>query len=971
MRLKRTMAVFLAFLIVCCMLPSAAVAEEDDVLLIWRRETPVTPDIRAVEAVFDNGHRQTEHYICYTPGGNAKPTLAYGTNIREKMEFPVAAEQAAGRVLAGVNGDYFVMATGMPLGIILHKGELISTDAGNAAFGFLEDGSAILGMPDLHITLDSGSVSCSVDSVNKNYKSGQFCLYTSAWGEQVPLSADYRCMELIPEEGGELSLGGELHCFAGPVRAPEAVLPLEEGKLFLCYSGPDEAWQATGLDNTEPGEMLTLTVHAADERFESCREAMGCLYPLLLAGVVLPDLDDIDKNLAPRTAIGIREDGSILIYTADGRQSGYAVGLTLREVAVRLKELGCVDAGALDGGASTVMACQLPGEENCTVRNAPSLGKLRETPQFLLLTAPYEEPGPLEAIAITGEAKVMLAGGCCLLSTGGCDGSGAPVALRDVQWTSDTGSIDGNGFFTAPDRPCEATITARSGSIEDRFTLPVISQPDEIRIVTEENGKEIRQLRVLPGTETNLSAKALWSGMEVCAADEQFEWELEGEAGSIDGSGLFTASGNAAVGEVSVSCGDAVCSLKIMVTDSVICAEDFEQAETGSAPGLTWRPESNRDKVKYGLGSLRLDYDLAEGSVTFPMEDYPTELGSTASLWILSDGSGNNLYSVHEEITILLGKLEHEGWMQFQVNTDVFGRMLALRVGGSGSGTLWLDQLMVFNLEEPDTEAPVIEMEAAEGHLHAAVWDQAEGVLSAGLLRLTANGENIDFEYDDSSGQITGPLPQPDPCIRIVLTAYDRSGNYNSASVLLDSGAPPAFPDMIDHWASRYVDHMRSMGVIAGRLADDGSTYYDPDSKVTRAEFAVMLCRWLRIDTSDYEGALQFADEDDIPSWALDSVKAAAALGLIQGSPREEGLYFMPQQLLTRAQAAVILGRTMPGGRMLSDLPWPDAGDIPSWARTYVSELAFMGVMTGTGAAFEPNGPLTRAQAAKLLSELS
>ena len=159
---------------------------------------------------------------------------------------------------------------------------------------------------------------------------------------------------------------------------------------------------------------------------------------------------------------------------------------------------------------------------------------------------------------------------------------------------------------------------------------------------------------------------------------------------------------------------------------------------------------------------------------------------------------------------------------------------------------------------------------------------------------------------------------------------------------------------------------MRNIGVIAGRLADDGTVYFDPDSNVTRAEFAVMLCRWLRIDLSAYNEALIFADEADIPSWALCSVKAAASLGLIQGSPTEEGMVFMPQQLLTRAQAAVILGRTMPGGRMLSDLPWPDAADIPTWAQAYVSELAFMGVMTGNGSTVEPNSPLTRAQAAKL-----
>ena len=169
MRLKRMMAVLLAFLSVCSIIPPAAASQDGENLVMWRRETPVTPDISTVEAVFDNGSRQTEHYIRYTPGGYARPVLAYGDSIREKLEFPDAVGQAEGRVLAGINGDYFVMATGMPLGLILHEGELISSDAGNAAFGFLEDGSAILGLPGLSMLLDSDSVSCTIDSVNKNY----------------------------------------------------------------------------------------------------------------------------------------------------------------------------------------------------------------------------------------------------------------------------------------------------------------------------------------------------------------------------------------------------------------------------------------------------------------------------------------------------------------------------------------------------------------------------------------------------------------------------------------------------------------------------------------------------------------------------------------------------------------------------------------------------------------------------------
>ncbi len=968
---KRFTAALLAILFLCCAFPAVSAEDENDNSILWSRETAISSDIRTVETIFFNGSRQAEHYISYRPGGTARPALAYGNSIREKLEFPAAAERAQGRVLAGINGDYFVMATGMPLGIVLHEGELISSDAGNAAFGFMEDGSAVLGSPGLSILLTSENVYCPVNSINKDYKSGSFSLYTSAWGERVPLDKEYRCIELRLEEGQKLTLGEELSCSVVSVGNPDTAVPMEEEKLILCYSGPDDVWQLSGLDHAEAGDVLTLSIRASDERFERCTEALGCLYPLMVDGAVLPGLDSIDKNKAPRTAIGIKEDGTILLYTADGRQSGYAVGLSLREVAERLLELGCVVAGALDGGASTVLACQLPGEDDCAVRNAPSLGRLRETPQFLLLTVPEGTSGELETVGVYCDEKVLLAGSSCGFRSGGCDVFGAPVQMSSLQWESDFGVIDGSGCFTAPDFACVSTIRASCGDVSGFLRIPVIDRPDEIRIYPEDDGREVKQLRVLPGSETELAVKAVWNTIQICASDDLFDWYVEGEIGVIDGSGHFIASEKAAAGQIVVSCGEVSCRLPVSVTDTVICAEDFEQPATGNAPGLEWSAELNRDRVKYGSGSLRLDYDLSEGSVTLPTDEYPTELGNHASLWVLSDGSGNNLYSVHDEISLLLGKLDREGWIQFTVDTETFGRIRALRIGGSGKGTLWLDQLLIFSTSDPDREAPVIRLDASDGALSAQIWDQSEGVLPLELLRLTVDGEDRTFEYDASGGLLSAELPPTDVSSHVMLTAYDRSGNYNSASILLEGTDEPVFSDMTGHWARKYVNYLSGLGVINGRPAEDGTAYFDPDSQITRAEFAVMLCRWLKLDLSAYGGELRFADDEAIPFWASDSVRAVAALGLIQGAAAADGLYFMPQQPLTRAQAAVILGRTMPGGRMMSDLPWPDAGDIPVWARAYVSELAFMGVMNGNGVTFEPNGPLTRAQAAKLLSELT
>jgi hypothetical protein len=57
----------------------------------------------------------------------------------------------------------------------------------------------------------------------------------------------------------------------------------------------------------------------------------------------------------PRTAVGIRADGTIVLVVVDGRQEGYSVGMTLEETAVLMRELGAVDALNLDGGGSTTL----------------------------------------------------------------------------------------------------------------------------------------------------------------------------------------------------------------------------------------------------------------------------------------------------------------------------------------------------------------------------------------------------------------------------------------------------------------------------------------------------------------------------------------------------------------------------------------------------------------------------------------
>ena len=79
---------------------------------------------------------------------------------------------------------------------------------------------------------------------------------------------------------------------------------------------------------------------------------------------------DIARGRAPRTALGIKKDGTLLMVVVDGRSNNSA-GLTLAELATYMLRLGAREAVNFDGGGSSVMAI------NGLVVNKPSDGKER------------------------------------------------------------------------------------------------------------------------------------------------------------------------------------------------------------------------------------------------------------------------------------------------------------------------------------------------------------------------------------------------------------------------------------------------------------------------------------------------------------------------------------------------------------------------------------------------------------------
>ena len=98
-------------------------------------------------------------------------------------------------------------------------------------------------------------------------------------------------------------------------------------------------------------------LHVGEFSGNACRD-MGLYWAVAYGPTLIEDgtiRSGLDNSQAePRTAVGQRADGSIVLVNIQGRQAS-ALGVTCKNLAYIMSDLGCVNAGNLDGGASSDM----------------------------------------------------------------------------------------------------------------------------------------------------------------------------------------------------------------------------------------------------------------------------------------------------------------------------------------------------------------------------------------------------------------------------------------------------------------------------------------------------------------------------------------------------------------------------------------------------------------------------------------
>ncbi|CAH1220668.1 hypothetical protein PAECIP111892_04892 [Paenibacillus auburnensis] len=179
---------------------------------------------------------------------------------------------------------------------------------------------------------------------------------------------------------------------------------------------------------------------------------------------------------------------------------------------------------------------------------------------------------------------------------------------------------------------------------------------------------------------------------------------------------------------------------------------------------------------------------------------------------------------------------------------------------------------------------------------------------------------------------------------------------YTNVSFKDIDGLPSTTSDAIRAIAAR--------GIIIGKMPGQ----YDPQGKLTRAEFVQMLVKFL--DAADPAAVSQFPDVKEA-AWYYTAVASAEKLGIVQG--RTSGI-FGTNDILTREEMAVLLHRALlaTGHSIQSgeqSVPgFTDAAAISSYAQNAVAALKQAKVLTADASGgFGPKSQASRAEAAVLI----
>lgn len=255
-------------------------------------------------------------------------------------------------------------------------------------------------------------------------------------------------------------------------------------------------------------------------------EAVASFGDIFVDGHARSDLDNSTR--ASRTAIGIKADGTVVMFMVDGRQAPYSVGMTMAEVAAAMEDLGCEQAVNLDGGGSSTFATQREGEPESstaglTLRCRPSDGYERKVSNTIMVLSTAKPTGQFDHAVVTPNDEVYTPGSTVQFAATGIDAAGGKADIpAGASWAvlSGGGSIDANGLYTAADTCGTVTVGLEVGGKIIGQTRIQVQWPDKLDFTN-------NSVSIDFGQTSDLTFKPTWQGRAVHYKDGDFVWSVD------------------------------------------------------------------------------------------------------------------------------------------------------------------------------------------------------------------------------------------------------------------------------------------------------------------------------------------------------------------------------------------------------------------------------------------------------------
>lgn len=327
---------------------------------------------------------------------------------------------------------------------------------------------------------------------------------------------------------------------------------------------------------------------------DDVEEAISGPFFLLRNGELMVGQDNLP---APRNSIGLKADGTLVMFLADGR-AGISAGMTVYEVAQVMKAQGVVDAIYLDGGGSATIASRHEGSETIDIQNHPSDGPERVVASTLLLVSTAEETGTFDHAALKPKNEVYIAGAQVQFVANGVDGGGYPTAIpTTAKWKladASFGTIDSTGMFTSNGKCGTVTVNLVVSNKVVGTTSIEIQEPDEVFFPAD-------SLNLAFNTTSDLDLTVKYQSRLMNLGGVVLDWKIVSKTDGVDADGIGTMNGNLFTTVKAKQTLNAEITVSYTKSDSTVLSDTIK-VEIGRMPQIIWdfEPDENGELIQCG-----------------------------------------------------------------------------------------------------------------------------------------------------------------------------------------------------------------------------------------------------------------------------------------------------------------------------------------------------------------------------------